>query len=685
MIKTRACTGIIFALAAASAGCSAPVDSSALDQAGEDGTLGASQHELVGSCGVNIDPLRSIMIVRPNIVDDARSSNLTNGPWSFRRMIENMAPSASAADTDAFLRNIFESWLSDNIVQGELLMARPDVQSKIMAQFQLPGTPRQFDLALAPFQLIAIANRLDLRSATSGGEGRMIYGLKDASGAFLQAFTLIIEYALPLRPGVATPAQWSAKWHELDGIDPVAQQAAYLAKLQEITDLFTVRNAFVGRPNGSAVNQIRTNEVALSSPTPWQLREFNMNSAGMMVPASLKESPNRALINRSQSMRDFINQNPVLASTTGTAFMSLKMPSTFNGGFFEGSQALMFNASILTNPARWDLSPTEDQLSSVAVDNFGFLTCNGCHNENKNLSDRRFTHVSSIDATPNRVTGENDGTGRLSDFMLIGDPDKGSRRPAELTRRATDMANLFCTEAVGFDLLLSNVTWSPANPSPGQAVTFSATVTNHGTATKPAGTINGVAFNVDGTLRAWSDTNTSALAPGQSVMVTANSGPTGSATWSASSGLHSIQAWVDDVNRVNEVNESNNKLVVPLAVGIDLTISNISWSPTRPTVGQALTFSATVKNEGTLATPAGTVIGVAFQINGTTVSWSDTSSTSLAPGGARTLTANFGPAGSATWLATSGNKKLAAWVDDVSRMNDVNRSNNKLETSLPIP
>jgi hypothetical protein len=79
------------------------------------------------------------------------------------------------------------------------------------------------------------------------------------------------------------------------------------------------------------------------------------------------------------------------------------------------------------------------------------------------------------------------------------------------------------------------------------------------------------------------------------------------------------------------------------------------------------------------------VIGVAFQINGTTVSWSDTSSTSLAPGAARTLTANFGPAGSATWLATSGNKKLAAWVDDVSRMNDVNRNNNKLETSLPVP
>ena len=31
------------------------------------------------------------------------------------------------------------------------------------------------------------------------------------------------------------------------------------------TDNFTVRNAFPGRPNGSAVNQLRTNEIQLTS------------------------------------------------------------------------------------------------------------------------------------------------------------------------------------------------------------------------------------------------------------------------------------------------------------------------------------------------------------------------------------------------------------------------------------
>ena len=52
------------------------------------------------------------------IVNDARSSNATDGVWSFRRLIENMAPSSGATDTDAFLRGIFESFNSVQTVNG---------------------------------------------------------------------------------------------------------------------------------------------------------------------------------------------------------------------------------------------------------------------------------------------------------------------------------------------------------------------------------------------------------------------------------------------------------------------------------------------------------------------------------------------------------------------------------------
>jgi subtilase family serine protease len=174
------------------------------------------------------------------------------------------------------------------------------------------------------------------------------------------------------------------------------------------------------------------------------------------------------------------------------------------------------------------------------------------------------------------------------------------------------------------------------------------------------------------------------LAPGQSITVTANSGPSGSATWSPSAGAHTVEAWLDDVNRVGETNENNNKLTIPLTVGADLTVTNIAWSPSFPSSGNQMSFSATIKNNGTVATQAGIIHGVRFEIDGNLVTWSDNNTQALAPGASRTVTANFGPAGSATWPATSGKHKLSAWVDDVNRLPDVDRSNNKLTTLIPV-
>ena len=75
-------------------------------------------------------------------------------------------------------------------------------------------------------------------------------------------------------------------------------------------------------------------------------------------------------------------------------------------------------------------------------------------------------------------------------------------------------------------------------------------------------------FSVNGQGTNWSDTHTSSIAPGQSVVVTANGGPAGSSTWTpASAGTYSILANVDDVNRItNESNESNNTLTESMTV-----------------------------------------------------------------------------------------------------------------------
>jgi hypothetical protein len=95
-----------------------------------------------------------------------------------------------------------------------------------------------------------------------------------------------------------------------------------------------------------------------------------------------------------------------------------------------------------------------------------------------------------------------------------------------------------------------------------------------------------------------------------------------------------------------------------------------------------LTFSAVVKNQGTAATPAGTIIGVLFNLEGT-FTWSDTNTTSLAPGASVTLTANGGANGS-TWSAVIGAHTVTATVDDVNRIPESNESNNSLTSSVTV-
>ncbi|NYD24994.1 CARDB domain-containing protein [Kineococcus aurantiacus] len=117
------------------------------------------------------------------------------------------------------------------------------------------------------------------------------------------------------------------------------------------------------------------------------------------------------------------------------------------------------------------------------------------------------------------------------------------------------------------DLVVTAVGWGPQQTTAhGNPLTFTATIENQGTAPTPAGVIHGVGFQVDGTLRTWSDTWTLPLQPGESRTVEANSGPTGSRTWTATTGTHEVLAYVDDAGRIVEANEANNRTKKQLTV-----------------------------------------------------------------------------------------------------------------------
>jgi glucan endo-1,3-alpha-glucosidase len=127
------------------------------------------------------------------------------------------------------------------------------------------------------------------------------------------------------------------------------------------------------------------------------------------------------------------------------------------------------------------------------------------------------------------------------------------------------------------DLVVSSLTWSPANPAPGDHVVFTAVVANQGTKATPAGTVLGVGFDFDGSAAAsvWEDTDTTSLAPGASVTLTATGGTAGVNYWIATAGSHSVTAWVDDVNRIAESNENNNKLTETVSVSASSTLTPV--------------------------------------------------------------------------------------------------------------
>lgn len=115
------------------------------------------------------------------------------------------------------------------------------------------------------------------------------------------------------------------------------------------------------------------------------------------------------------------------------------------------------------------------------------------------------------------------------------------------------------------DLVVTALTWTPASPAPGDAVTFHAIVENRGGKPTPPATTIGVAFLIGGRRVSWSDTYEKSLAPGVSVALTANGGPSGP-SWKATAGKVDVTAWVDDVDRIAEGNETNNELTRSVTV-----------------------------------------------------------------------------------------------------------------------
>jgi hypothetical protein len=228
------------------------------------------------------------------------------------------------------------------------------------------------------------------------------------------------------------------------------------------------------------------------------------------------------------------------------------------------------------------------------------------------------------------------------------------------------------TPAPNPDLTVTGMSFTPGSPVETDAVTLSATVRNAGTAGSATSNVN---FYL-GTTKVGT-ANVAALAAGATTTVSANIG-------ARDAGTYALSAKVDEANTVTETNDANNSytnpanLVVAPVSSSDLVASAVSWSPGNPGAGNTVSFSATLKNQGTAASTSGSHgVTVTILSGSTTVkSFSGAYTGTLAPGSSSPAI-NLG-----TWTAVNGRYTVRTVVAVDGNELAVKQANNTSDKSF---
>ncbi|SHN77635.1 choice-of-anchor X domain-containing protein [Chitinophaga sp. CF418] len=342
---------------------------------------------------------RSLMITDLGVIEDpdrtfnpCTKKGNPKGVWTFGYLITQMANTPSSGiSVNTFIQSWLEKWMAAQTINADNVPARTNIFNTVILPWLQKSNPGavintgnwktfNFDPSLAPFRLLAIVNRLDLRGnsgykISNAGEGRFVFGVLNTSCVPLR-FTTILEYGIPKR-SCKELHDFAQQWWDLKALVPGT--AAYNDALQKITDQFTAAGTSPSKPNGSSLNQLRTNEIALSSP--WELREFVISKKGVFDEVTVKQEPalkfNRlsgATAANQQILAKYANdstaeilaqtyQVPEIEAASGVNFLGGKAHTITTGHFWDADAA--------AGPAHIN-NDTVRHILSVN-------TCSGCH------------------------------------------------------------------------------------------------------------------------------------------------------------------------------------------------------------------------------------------------------------------------------------------------------------------
>ncbi len=456
----------------------------------------ADKSLMITDIGVVEDPTRTF---KP--CDFTAAAGNPNGVWTFGELMRQMAsPSPGSIANDAatitFITNWLNTWSVPNTVNGDNIPARNIIS--VMNTWQ--SLSDQANLAAGnpvgpllvercPFRLMAIVNRLDLRGSSGygfsdAGEGRLVFCALD-NVCNSREFTVIFEYGINKKKCEAVKS-FGQEWANLSDPALGIGTPAYNAALEAIILQFTQSGTNVAKPNQSSINQVRTNEIALAAP--WELREFNLTTAGSLSIVDVKMEPARKFNTKlpnaqTQFLADYANTNEadILANTYEIPLVHLG--TDFRGGAAHTQFPPTGAVNVAGNtPHHWDGRPIAPHLinNDDARHILSLNTCSGCHGGETQTF---FTHIDPtgfgapaglsgfLTGTPGRG-GAVDADGLANGIMSVLDP---AGRPAggppvmrgfsDLQRRVDDLTVLvnqdcFSKSALGIANIL---TFKPLN------------------------------------------------------------------------------------------------------------------------------------------------------------------------------------------------------------------------------
>lgn len=355
---------------------------------------------------------KELIITDLNVVESRRfAAPGSGGPFTIEHLLAGISRDGTAKTA---LLDWLDAWVAAPAQPADPAAPREDpapipVGRRLIERWKrddgvdpnLPDQDWKPKFQNAPFRLLAIVNRMDLQRRDvdlyplNAGEGRFVFGVTYGPGALaapaartLNA-TVIFEYELTARDDAAARA-WAESWHQLGQF--AAFDDNYCRALAKITQRFTQKQVRPDRTNGSALNQIRTNELNLSGrefpgsrmDNQWILQEFRLDpNTKRLASVTTKQTPPDAL-DSAPLLAEYINAHEAELLVLGHV-----VPAKYGGQPFLGRQSTMPGS----NSSRWNplkADGTSLVLNPEARFNFAFNTCNGCHTSE---TQTHFSHI----------------------------------------------------------------------------------------------------------------------------------------------------------------------------------------------------------------------------------------------------------------------------------------------------